>query len=242
VATSEPVLTVGNTAKLYCLERIAELASQADALRVVDLGAGDGRHFRELLRRHPNITYLGIEPSAAACAAARASLPDGQATIVQARAYEGEYGPADVVVSFSALDRVYHRDRYLRLVATTLAPEGLAFVNYDAGHFRYPVLRDRAKNLVGPLLAPLGYEAWYQSFVKESRFRALVDGAGLEIREALSFNTSAKEIYRLVPEERRDPYMRSWLEFELVMNRLVPSYTDSASRLFRTRNFVLATR
>ena len=242
MAATEPVLTVGNTAKLYCLERIAELASRVDTLRVVDLGSGDGRHFRELLARNRNISYVGIEPSATACAAARAALPPDRATIIQALAYDGTYGPADVVVSFSTFDRIYRRDRYMRLVARTLAPEGLAFVNYDAGHFRYPVPRDRAKNLVGPLLARLGYERWYQSFVDEKQFRSLASAAGLEIREASSFNTSAKEIYRLVPEELRDPYMRSWLEFELVMNRVVPPYTDRDSRLFRTRNFVLARR
>jgi SAM-dependent methyltransferase len=238
-AGASPVLTFGNAAKLYCLDRIDQLASERDELKIVDLGAGEGRNFVRLLERHRHVSYVAVEPSRAACATARQVLPEKQATVVQARAYAGEYGPADVVVSFSAFEHVYRRDVYTRMIAKTLAPGGLAFVNYDSGHFRSPILRDRIKNSFGPTLARIGYESWYQSFVPEDEFRALVDDAGLVVHEALSFNTEAKGIYRLIPPEGREEYMRGWLEFELMINRVAPLYDDRNSSTFHTRNFVL---
>ena len=234
-------LVVGNAAKLYCLEAIESLAQEASELRIVDLGSGDGRNFSELLRRYPHVSYLGVDRSADACAAGQRLLARGQAEFVHAEAYTGDYGPADVVVSFSVLDKIDRRLAYMNLVARTLMPGGRAFVNYDAGHFRYPLLQDRVKNAISPLAARLRRGRWYQRFVSESEFRSLVARAGLRIDEALSFNMhSSKIVYLLVPDELRPEYMRRWLDFELAANALVTPYRDSDSRLFLTRNFVIS--
>lgn len=235
----EDVLTVGNAAKLYCLQMLEELAQERQALRIVDLGAGDCRNWPDFLRRHPHVTFVGVDPSAEACALARAVLPAERAEIVHARAYEARWGTADAVVSWSALEHVYRRRVYLETVAATLAPDGLAFVNYDAGHFRFPTRRDRVKNVAGPLLARLGREDWYQAFVSETEFRDLVTVSGLRVVEARSFNTAAKDVYHRVAPESRTEFMRAWLAFELAASDLVEPYADADSRLFRTRNFVL---
>jgi 2-polyprenyl-3-methyl-5-hydroxy-6-metoxy-1,4-benzoquinol methylase len=234
------LLTYGNTAKLYCVDRIDELAAARETLRIVDLGCGRGANFAELLRRRPHVAYVGVDADAEACAAARATLAGLRAEIVHGDAAAVRVGPADVVVSFSVLEHVPGRAAYLESVAANLAPEGRAFVNYDAGHFVSPSPRELAKTAAGQLLARLGRPQLYQAFVREAEFRRLVAAADLEIVEAKSFNTGLKEAYTSVPQASRTHFMEIWLDAELQLNELGIKYDDRLARVFRTRNFVLA--
>ena len=235
------LLAYGNAAKLYCLTRIAELAAARETLAVVDLGCGAGTNFVALLRRWPNVRYMGVDPDLEACTRARENLAGLEATIIHAPAYGLELGPADVVASFSVLEHVYHRSAYLECAAASLVSDGVAFVNYDAGHFVAGSSRDRVKTLVGGVLARAGRERWYQSFVAEEQFRRLVARAELRIVEAKFFNTATlKELYGKLPPESRDRFMQEWLEFELGLNDLGLAYEDALAPLLRTRNFVLA--
>ena len=72
-------LAVGNTAKLYCLRLIDRAAAETSGdFRIVDLGCGTGANFVELLRRRPNVTYVGVEPARRAAEEARRRLPGAQ--------------------------------------------------------------------------------------------------------------------------------------------------------------------
>lgn len=232
-------LARGNAAKLYCLQRLQELARDCQRFRIVDLGAGAAANFVPLLRSLPHVEYVAVEPSAGECERARRNLEGLNAQVVCALAYDADLGPADAVVSFSVLEHVYDRPAYLRAVARNLAPGGHALMNYDSGHFTHPTLRDRVKTLAGPWLARAGREQWYQSFVRESELRSLVAGADLAVAEAKSFNTALKFVYRRVPEESRDEFTRLWLDFELRLNDLLEPYEDEHATDFMTRNFVL---
>src|SRR5215217_1721500 len=95
------VLTQGNAAKLYCLNLIDQLAERhAGSLTILDLGCGEARNFVGLLRKRPRISYIGVDPSSAACDQARHALAGLAADVVHAPAYDVDLGPADVVVSF----------------------------------------------------------------------------------------------------------------------------------------------
>jgi SAM-dependent methyltransferase len=236
------LLTYGNAAKLYCLNRIDALAAERGELLVVDLGCGRGANFVELLRRRRGVRYVGVDPDPAACSAARAALAGLAAEIVEQPAYDVHVGPADVVASFSVLEHVERRHAYLASVARNLAPNGLAFVNYDAGHFVAGSPREHVKTVAGRLLARLGRPRLYQSFVREDDFRRLVAETGLRIVEDKVFNTGLKEAYTTVPPGNRDAFMELWLDAELRLNELGIAYDDRLARVFRTRNFVLAHR
>lgn len=229
-------LVLGNAAKLYCLQWIDRLAAQHPGLRVLDLGCGRGNTFEALLRERPDVRYVGVEPDREAADAARRTLP--QAEIVTGWGDAVELEPADAVVSFSVLEHVYRREAYIRSIARHLAPAGLAFVNYDAGHFVAGDARERLRTLVAPVAARLGRADRYQSFVHEADFRRLAAAAGLEIVEAKSFNT-LKPVYHALPKERRAEFMEPWLALELAVNELDVDYRDELARVFRTRNFVL---
>jgi SAM-dependent methyltransferase len=232
-------LAVGNTAKLYCLQLIDRAAEEAGGeLRIVDLGCGTGSNFVELLRRRPGVSYVGVEPSAAAAAEARRLLPDAE--IVNAPAYDVRVEPAHAVVSFSVLEHVVQRARYLEAVRANLRPDGRAYLNYDSGHFVADVdLRERAKALASQVLARVGSESRYRARVREEEFRSLAAGAGLRVVEDKVFNTDLKRLYPLVPEARRQEFMDRWLAYELELNGLGIEYRDELASIFRTRNFLL---
>lgn len=233
--------TEGNAAKVYCLDWIAGFVSRASgAASILDLGCGTGRNFVKLLAAFPQVRYVGVEPSREGCAAARDLLPPAQATIVQALAYGYRADPVDIVVSFSVLEHVYDRRRYLQAVHDNLAPDGRALINYDAGHFRGAVSwRDRAKNVAGPLLARFGHERYYQSLVREREVHDHLARVGLAVEEDRVFNTGLKAVYPLVPPEHRSQFQERWLELELFVNEAGVRYRDDLAGVFSTRNFLL---
>ena len=240
-------LTQGNTAKLYCLNFIDQLASERSGVQtILDLGCGTGLNFVALLKKHPCIRYIGVEPSRHACDAARNALQGLNVDIRNEFAYDVTVPPVDVVVSFSVLEHVYRRQKYLECAKRNLAPDGVFLINYDAGHFVMPgSLRpgiDRWLNSLSPIKAALGYEKSYQSFVRENDFKSLVQAVGLKIIDEKMFNTDLKTTYRFVPSEYREQFMVRWLALELDLNAMGITYADSVAHVFRTRNFILMHR
>lgn len=245
--TDQP-LTTGNAAKLYCLHWIEQrIQASSHPLTILDLGCGTAQNFVQLLQRYPTVRYVGIEPKAPVCEIARRTLAKHNATIHNAYAYHLHgrliHETFDVVVSFSVFEHVYRRPLYLASARDCLKPGGHLLINYDAGHFVRPgSLKERAKNVLGPWLARLGIERYYQQFVKEADFHRMAAAAGLEIVEARSFNTGIKGIHKLVPSEHTAEHMARWLEYELWLNGLGIPYRDSHARLWTTRNFILRRR
>jgi trans-aconitate methyltransferase len=213
-------------------------AATAGEFRIVDLGCGTGANFVELLSRRPRVAYIGVEPSRRAADEARALLPDAE--IVNAPAYDVRVEPAHAVVSFSVLEHVVDRARYMEAVRANLSPDGRVYLNYDSGHFVADAdLRERAKALASQVLARLGSESRYRARVREDEFRSLAADAGLRIVEAKAFNTDLKRLYPLLPRKSQASFMERWLAFELELNELGIDYRDELASIFRTRNFVL---
>ena len=246
------IWTGGNAAKLYCLDRIAQLITQRGGrLSIADLGCGDGLHFASLLRAFPQVCYVGLDPDASACARAKTALRGCNADIRTTPVYD--VAPTanerfDVVVSFSVLEHVYQRPRYLRTCVQWLQPGTVMYLNYDAGHFlaqlqgNYP-WRERFRDWRRSWRAKRGNEADYQAFVRENDFRTWLNDAGLAIQEEKFFNLYAlKELSKAVPKERRDEYLRQWVAYELSLNSAGVPYTDRMAQWFGTRNFVLTRR
>lgn len=238
------LLTQGNSAKLYCLNWIEQYARDKSAVTLLDLGCGTASNFVNLLKRYDHIHYVGVEPSAADCERARQNTAGLNATIINTYAYD-LYGrhiheKAHLVVSFSVFEHVYRRLDYLRSVRACIRNDGYFVINYDAGHFVMPKnLRERAKNWLGPVLARLGRERYYQSFVRQADFEAFCRQAGFKITEVKSFNTHLKGVCKHMPPESRDAFMLRWLDFELWMNEQNITYDDTKASTWGTRNYIL---
>ena len=244
------LFTAGNSAKLYCLNLIEKIViRQGGSLTLLDLGCGAAANFPKLMEKYPGLHYVGVEPSAADCETARKNLSSFNATIINAPAYGLELEPADIVISFSVLEHVYRRMDYLQTVKRTMKANGLFLINYDSGHFIHPdpasilsMGSDRWKNRYGRLMALLGREEYFQAFVQEEEFWLLLDKTELRVLESKFFNTDLKNIYKLVPSDDVEEYMKRWLDFELYLNSMPVRYDDSMAKWFRTRNFVIIHR
>lgn len=233
------MLTTGNTAKLYCLERIATLARERGSLSILDLGCGDGSKFAPLLRDVPGISYVGVDPSPARCERARTALAGLNAEVRCEGTYGLDLGRFDVVASFSVLMYVRDRAAYLSTVARSLAPVGRAFVMHDAGHFFRGDPRARLKDAAGRGLAAAGWERWYRQPVREDELRLLFAGAGLEVVEARAFNSTLKEASASLPPGRREAFERAWLAAELALGDAGLEWDDRLLRWLRTRSYEL---
>jgi hypothetical protein len=191
----------------------------------------------ELLRRRPNVEYVGVEPSRSAAAEARRLLPSAE--IVSAPAYDVRVEPAHAVASFSVLEHVVDRPRYMEAVRANLRADGRVYLNYDSGHFVTADFTERLKALASRILARLGSESRYRAPVREAEFARLVADVGLRAVEDKSFNTDVKRLFRSVPDATRETFMERWLSFELELNELGVAYRDELASILRTRNFVL---
>lgn len=235
------ILTVGNTAKLYCLDWIEKIVlEKGEPLSILDLGCGASAHFVRLLNKYPHIKYVGVEPRERSCEKARRNLADLNATIYcmkARRVYETVKEKFDIVVSFSVLEQVYRRHVYLRQAKQCLKENGYFLINCDSGHFTSG--DERPKNLLGPVLARFGIERYYQSFISDEAFRQMAEQAGFKILEAGFFNTNLKTVYKMVPAGRRDEFMEKWLQLELWLNGIGIEWDDSMIHHFASRNFIL---
>jgi len=235
-------LTFGNSAKIYCLNWLDDyLKVKNDPVRILDLGCGEALNFVSLLGKYSRlVSYIGVEPDRHACQLARENLRGLPATIIENPAYklhsklEGKF---DLVVSFSALEHVYHRLAFLQTAKEYLASDGYFLINYDSGHFHAG--REKLKNIIGPLLAPFGLEKYYQSLVRESEFQRLIDFIGFGVVNQKFFNTQLKGVAKVVPPSEREAFNQRWLEYELWLNSLGIKYTDELGAIFETRNFIL---
>jgi SAM-dependent methyltransferase len=236
------LLTSGNSAKIYCLDWLDKyISAHQGPIRILDLGCGESLNFVSLLGKYADrVNYTGVEPDIKACQLARENLRGLPATIIPSYAYklnsqlEGRF---DIVVSFSALEHVFRRLAFLQTAKDYLSDDGFFLINYDSGHFFSN--RERLKNIIGPLLAPLGLEKYYQSFVKDDEFKRLIKFVGLEIIEQKFFNTKLKDVAKIIPPDKRENFVGRWLECELWLNDLGIKYADNLASIFETRNFIL---
>lgn len=238
------LLTVGNSAKLYCLNWIEKfIADKRGEIKILDLGCGEALNFIKLSQLYPQIRYVGIEPSRESYLRAQTHLEGFNARVINSYAYDVRevlHEKFDIVVSFSVLEHVYRRAEYLLSAKECLKEDGYFLINYDAGHFLFPSAIAKLKNVLRHMLAYLGVERYYESFVKENHFLRMIDDVGFIVIDAKFFNIhSLKGIYKIVPQYRQLDYMNLWLEFELRLNELEVDYEDSLVNLFGTRNFVL---
>lgn len=234
-------LTMGNSAKLYCLDWIEQyVLKRNEKVKILDLGCGTALNFVNLLKLYPQAGYVGVDPSKGSCLRAQQNLTGLNAKILNSQAY-GIYElleeQFDIIVSFSVFEHVYRRMDYLRAAYKCLKDEGYFLINYDAGHFFH--WKERTLQTIGFLLARFGVERFYMSFVKEQDFLEMIKKTGFKIIDSKFFNTRLKGTCKVIPKHQVLEYMKKWLEFELWLNEIGIDYDDSKATFFGTRNFIL---
>jgi ubiquinone/menaquinone biosynthesis C-methylase UbiE len=114
-------------------DELAPLIAEHPDARILDLGAGTGTLAIELLRRHPTVTVLAVDPSKGMLAEARAQARRqldraGQRRLEEHRAEAADLrlpeGAFDAVVSTFVLQLVPDRFAALREARRVLRPDG----------------------------------------------------------------------------------------------------------------------
>lgn len=148
--------------KEYFLQKIVDhIGPTIDHASLLDLGSGQSRNFIPLLTRHPNMTYVGVEPSARDAEVARELLrPFPNARVYTQLAYEPVTGeqPFDICLSLSVLEHVKQLDRFIENSVRMTKQGGHIIHRWDLGHSLHPSsFKERFQVFLGnhlPLVLP----------------------------------------------------------------------------------------
>jgi SAM-dependent methyltransferase len=223
------------------------LSPSAPQPRILDLACGDGSKWKSFALAHPHWTIIGVDTNARAIARGMKALGgianvrlvvgDAQgshesrgepAPSAPEGSHESERGVSthdsrltthdyDAVVALSAVEHVVDRAAFLKTVWEALKPGGIAFLNYDAGHFRSWNPKERIMVPVSQILAMFGVERFYMKRVKDRKFLELAKAQGFR-----HLRTTKHNLHPLKGFMRKasDEQLRTWFLFESSMNHL----------------------
>jgi len=220
------IYSSGNAAKQWILEKIHLLAIER-SVRILDLGCGNGSIWDRFSETHPHVSIVGVDTDEAAVSAGnmRYAARSNIRFEVQDAQKSAPAGSFDVVTAMSAIEHVVDRAAFVKTVWESLANGGVAFLNYDAGHFRSHNLKERVMVPVSQLLAKIGIEGPYMKQVDDVAFITMLERQGFFVVHHMKQNASC-----LKKNMKRggDDAIRAWVDFETQLNDLMrPDELDS---------------
>lgn len=178
VAYPSTVFQQTHPERLYAMAWLHGLqAPPVDTARVLEIGGGDGLNVISIATAYPHTRLLSFDLSVKAVARGQALIRDADLTNVRV-----EVG--DILEAAESLDGVYDyvlchgvyawvpevvRKAILRLINRVLAPDGVAYISYNAmpgGHLRIAI-REMLLRHVGHLTDPEERIATAQHFLEE---------------------------------------------------------------------------
>ncbi|TKT72412.1 class I SAM-dependent methyltransferase [Afipia massiliensis] len=221
---------LGNAAKMTIIDEILRRFPGPQPVVIFDYGCGAGGDWPDILSAHPHFRLIGYEPHGPSAAEARRRLQGARAEVWMDDAVAILSFSADVIVSFSVFEHVIDRNGFLRHARRLMAPDGIFFLNYDDGHFRYRVdlgypagwlerIRSALRTIVSGPLAALGFPSRYQRRVLARDVDRLILQNGFKI-ERIDYSNidDFKNLAKTIPEEKRQDFSRLWIETEHKLN------------------------
>jgi len=202
----------GNAAKQWIFEDLDRRFGQ-NPIRILDVGCGKASLWSSFLIAHPNVRVLGVDIDREAIEVGM-RMHQGNTQIELRVADAQEVLPDDLfdaVVALSAIEHVVDRPAFVRTVGMACKSGGVAYFNYDAGHFRSPNWKERAMVPVSQILARFGYEKSYMKKVVDADFCRQIEQQGFEVLQIRKHNLSClKGFMKNAP----DNAIQDWFEFE----------------------------
>ena len=246
----------GNIAKFEIANEIVSIAKATDSeLVVVNLGAGRGGDWGLLAKECPNLRICLWEPHEPT-SNFLVSRYKGSGIEIH-RELDSLEGIADIGTSLSVLEHVEKKMSHFDLVSRVLKRDGIFFMNFDDGHFRYA-----SPNIFSLKEYRLPFaEAWrstlsglskkllptnqFQKRVFFDEFMQCVAESNLELislrfRHLAEIKGASKTILEF---DGQLQFMQDWLNFELKAEKLIhQSYGERAIEkcweLFATRTAI----
>ncbi len=227
----------GNAAKQWIFEELDRKFGQSSA-RVLDLACGDAIKWKVFLATHPSTRVVGIDTDANAIARGQ-DLFSGNSQI-ELRVFDAQHlikiatsqmpprndteNAFDAVVAMSAIEHVVDRPAFLKTTWDALRSGGIAYLNFDAGHFRSHNIKERLMVPISQILAVFGFEGSYMKKVNDDTFCRQAEAHGFKVTGLKKHNAQKlKGLMRGAP----DDVLNDWFAFEDSLNaRFTPEKLD----------------
>ena len=197
----------GNAAKQWILEEL-HCRFGSTQTRILDLGCGDGSKWPTFLSAHPSIHVVGIDTDRVAI---ERGATHAQLELRVLDAQKSMQETFDAAIAFSAIEHVVDRAAFLKTVWSSLASGGVAYLNYDDGHFRSSNWKERLMVPVSQLLAMIGVEGPYMKHVDDALFRRQAEAQGFRI---VAFRKHNLHPLKGFMAGALDETIRAWVDFE----------------------------
>ncbi len=216
----------GNAAKQWILEQI-ETAFKNRECKILDLACGEGWIWEKFCEANPHVFVTGVDTDVDAIRRGNGKIPshikielslfDAQKPFTQ--------NDFDVVTALSAIEHVVDRVAFVKTVWNALRPGGIAFLNYDVGHFRSRNIKERLMVPVSQVLARFGVEGPYMKRVDDSAFIRQLEGQGFFIVRHMKHNAAG---LKKAMKKGGNEAVRLWIDFETQLNDVMsPSQLDA---------------
>lgn len=207
-----------NTAKEYILRAIASKIKTKGNLSVLDFACGTCLIWTKFFHDHEGINFFGFDFNAESIKIAQEKFPhfkdnilllDGQKELP----FDNQF---DIITTFSSLEHVFDKYSFLKNVKSLLNKDGIAYLNYDSGHFKGNSIQD-LYNLTSQALAYTGItERFFTQEVKISEIKEILKKLNLEIIGIRYFNLiELKHIHKKIKDTDS---LNAWYEYELSLN------------------------
>lgn len=215
----------GNAAKQWMLEELDRQHGQS-SVRILDLACGSGRIWQRFVETHPNVRIVGVDTDASAIEKGK-KMYEGKPQM-ELRLFDAqlplEESLFDVVVAMSAIEHVVDRPAFLKTTWSALKSGGVAYLNYDVGHFRSHDFKERLMVPISQLMAVFGKEGPYMKRVDDGLFRSQAEKQGFLVTATRKHNLHPlKGFMRGASEEA----LSAWFAFEEALNaQFTPEQLD----------------
>lgn len=215
------------------LEKFEPEISRGEIASILDMGSGFSANFIPLLKKYPQLRYVGIEPSgphAALAAEKLSSFPN--AVVVHASGYEPAHalwGSFDLVISLSVLEHVKQIERLLANSVAAARPGGRIVHRWDLGHALYPSsLKERFQVWLGDNMPKVLPEHKFVNGLTPGKAAALLEAAGAFVEgETYHQMPNHKKLLTLLAEsDDAASRMRELMEWEFSFSLVARSLPE----------------
>lgn len=211
-----PLYQRGNAAKQWIFQELERRFASRPA-KILDLGCGDGSKWPPFLSHHPSIHVEGIDTDRKAIKQGMKAYGSAQLALRVADAQQMTDGTYDAVIAFSAVEHVVDRAAFLKTVWEALAPGGVAYLNYDDGHFRSSHWKERLMVPVSQALALIKIEGPYMKHVDDLLFRRMAEAQGFRVVDFRKHNMHPMKGFM---RNASDEAIQSWYGLEEKLGQL----------------------
>jgi ubiquinone/menaquinone biosynthesis C-methylase UbiE len=208
-----------NTAKEYVLRNIAKRLDGNKNASILDFACGTCLIWKNFLNTYNQANFNGFDFNAESIRIAKENFPNFKKNII---ALDGQKklpfdDQFDIITTFSSLEHVVNKYAFLKNIKHLLKSDGVAYLNYDSGHFRSG-LQTTIYNYLSQLLTKLGItEKYFTKKVCLLEIKNILNKLNLEIISIKYFNLpELKKIYKTI---NLPNLLEDWYEYELSINQ-----------------------